>query len=352
MDIKYVGNGGDFTEFEEWATYFKAIGTLTEDVICYLTDSRDYPITDITCGDFSALNFGPYQLLITSTSDGFHGGAWDNGAIITRNGSGTIINVAGTGSPEQYLITDVAFRNYAANGKGPSPLAAVTISRCLSTVEGVSGFKSYGYYTFTANGKCKMDACAARSIGSANDSVGLYLNQWHAGNGAEIRGFSAIGFATGLETNGNQAVVTTKNVVTYNCTTGFDDGTVQGWGDASNNASDDGTHPGDDGVLITADPFEADGYTPSQGGQLDAAGVDVGVILGADGKPFALMPAIGAYPTYIPSDSVAPILTNPTSEGSYNGLLCTVDTDEAYGILFAVATDTATQPTPEQVEAG
>ncbi|MCP4472185.1 MAG: hypothetical protein GY815_16160, partial [Gammaproteobacteria bacterium] len=40
------------------------------------------------------------------------------------------------------------------------------------------------------------------------------------------------------------------------------------------------------------------------------------------------------------------------SEGSYNGLLCTVDTDEAYGILFAVATDTATQPTPEQVEAG
>ncbi|MCP3669204.1 MAG: hypothetical protein GY814_01955 [Gammaproteobacteria bacterium] len=144
-----------------------------------------------------------------------------------------------------------------------------------------------------------------------------------------------------------------KNIVAYNSiTTGFFDNNTIGWGDASNNASDDGTHPGTDGVLITADPFEADGYTPSQGGQLDAAGIDVGVILGADGQPFALFPAIGAYPTYIPSDSVAPILTNPTSEGDFQGLLCKVDTDEAYGVLFAVATDTATKPEPEQVEAG
>ncbi|MCP4472921.1 MAG: hypothetical protein GY815_19955, partial [Gammaproteobacteria bacterium] len=81
-------------------------------------------------------------------------------------------------------------------------------------------------------------------------------------------------------------------------------------------------------------------------------GIDVGVTHGADGNPFAIFPAIGAYPAYIPFDDVAPTLTNPTSEGDTAGLVCEVDTDEATGILFTVATDTATQPTPEQVEAG
>ncbi|MCP3671213.1 MAG: hypothetical protein GY814_12430, partial [Gammaproteobacteria bacterium] len=120
----------------------------------------------------------------------------------------------------------------------------------------------------------------------------------------------------------------------------------------SNNASDDGTHPGLDGVLVTADPYETDGFTPSQAGQLTGMGIDVGVTHGADGKPFALIPAIGAYPAYLPDDSVSPTLINPTSEGNFQGLLCKVDSNEATGILFTVATDTTTKPTPEQVEAG
>ncbi|MCP3669130.1 MAG: hypothetical protein GY814_01570, partial [Gammaproteobacteria bacterium] len=165
---------------------------------------------------------------------------------------------------------------------------------------------------------------------------------------------TATGFAIGVRLGGTAVIHNGrfKNIVTYDCPLGFSDTGGNGWSDASNNASDDGTHPGDDGVLITADPFEADGYTPSQGSQLDAAGIDAGVILGADGEPFAIAPAIGAYQTYAPVDDVAPILTNPTSEGNFRGLLGTVDTDEATGGIYCVSTDTATQPTPEQVEAG
>ncbi|MCP4468707.1 MAG: hypothetical protein GY813_18425, partial [Halieaceae bacterium] len=139
------------------------------------------------------------------------------------------------------------------------------------------------------------------------------------------------------------------NVNTSGCAAGFA-GTYSGT--YSNNASDDGTHPGLDGVTVTADPYETDGYTPSQVGELTAAGIYAGVTHGADGKPFALVRAIGAYPAYLPDESVSPILSSPTSEGDITGLVCKVDTDEATGILFTVATDTTTKPTPEQVEAG
>ncbi|MCP3672825.1 MAG: hypothetical protein GY814_20865, partial [Gammaproteobacteria bacterium] len=163
-----------------------------------------------------------------------------------------------------------------------------------------------------------------------------------------MRGFTAIGFGYGVAVYGNKPPKVVKNAVAYNSVTAgfYTTNPANGWGDASNNASDDGTHPGTDGVLITADPFEADGYTPSQAGELTAAGIDVGIILGADGKPFAPIPAIGAYPAYR-ADDVAPILTNPTSEGNFPGLLCKVDTDEDNGGIYCVSTDTATKPEPE-----
>ncbi|MCP3672782.1 MAG: hypothetical protein GY814_20645, partial [Gammaproteobacteria bacterium] len=141
---------------------------------------------------------------------------------------------------------------------------------------------------------------------------------------------------------------TMTNVNTSGCAVGFA-GTFSGT--YSNNASDDGTHPGLDGVTVTADPYETDGFTPSQAGQLTGMGIDVGVTHGADGKPFALIPAIGAYPAYLPDDSVSSILTNPTSEGDTTGLLCKVDTNEATGILFTLPTDTATNHEPKQLQA-
>ncbi|MCP3669040.1 MAG: hypothetical protein GY814_01090, partial [Gammaproteobacteria bacterium] len=353
MDTKYVGNGGDFTEYEEWYTYITGLSTLTEDVECILTDDRDYPITDWNSGDFTALNFGAYQMHITSLPAVFHGGVWDTGPTLTTEQS-TLIYLQGPSSPDQFFVTDLAFYNRRAigDGYGPQHLGNITISRCLSSII-TSGTKTNAaFHTNTNYGICKMDACAARAVGTSTESRGLFIQPYTSTT--EVRGFTALGFGKGVAVySPTSTPKVMKNIVTYNSiTAGFFDNNSNGWGDASNNASDDGTHPGDDGVLITADPFEADGYTPSQGGQLDAAGIDVGVILGADGQPFALFPAIGAYPTYIPSDSVAPTLTNPTSEGDTTGLVCKVDTDEANGIIFAVATDTATQPTPEQVEAG
>ncbi|MCP3671691.1 MAG: hypothetical protein GY814_14930, partial [Gammaproteobacteria bacterium] len=194
----------------------------------------------------------------------------------------------------------------------------------------------------------KINACSV--FGVNQTAVGFSIYTWNT-EGDYLKNVTVRGCSVGFEIAQADLAVS-KNLVGYDNATDFVTLAGGDWGDTSNNASEDGTHPGTDGVLITADPFEADGYTPSQGGQLTGMGIDVGVTHGADGKPFALVPAIGAYPAYLPDDSVAPILINPTSEGNFQGLLCKVDSNEATGILFTVATDTATQRTPEQVEAG
>ncbi|MCP3672527.1 MAG: hypothetical protein GY814_19260, partial [Gammaproteobacteria bacterium] len=201
---------------------------------------------------------------------------------------------------------------------------------------------NYGAFRVTGSG-CELIACRGVSeltagvVASASGAADLVLTSstFEGAIGVDMKTYTHTGSMVNVNTSG--------------CPTGFA-GTYSGT--YSNNASDDGTHPGPYGVTVTADPYETDGYTPSQAGELTAAGIDVGVTHGADGKPFALIPAIGAYPAYLPDDSVSPILTNPTSEGDTTGLLCKVDTNEATGIIFTVATDTTTKPTSEQVEAG
>ncbi len=304
MDTKYIGNGGDFTEYDEWYTYITGLGTLTEDVECFFTDDRDYPVADPSNGSFTMLNFGAHQMHITSLPAVFHGGVWDKGPTLTSS-IGALIYLKSPSSPDQFFVTDLAFynRRVIGDGKGVMHLGNTTISRCLSSVITLETRTTSAFHHLTTYGQCKMDTCAARAVGTGTVAKGLFLQPY--GTTTEVRGFTAVGFGVGVAVYGNKPPKVMKNIAAYNSATAgfFSTNPANGWGDASNNASDDGTHPGTDGVLITADPFEADGYTPSQAGELTAAGVDVGIILGADGKPFAPVPAIGAYPAYVPSVS-------------------------------------------------
>ncbi|MCP3668959.1 MAG: hypothetical protein GY814_00675, partial [Gammaproteobacteria bacterium] len=168
MDTKYIGNGGDFTEYGEWYTYITGLGTLTEDVECILTDDRDYPITDWNSGDFTALNFGAYQMHITSLPAVFHGGVWDKGPTLTSV-LGALIYLKSPSSPDQFFVTDLAFYNRRSNGdgKGPQHLGNITISRCLSSIITATTINNYAFHNLTSHGQCKMDACAARSVGTS-----------------------------------------------------------------------------------------------------------------------------------------------------------------------------------------
>ncbi|MCP3671160.1 MAG: hypothetical protein GY814_12150, partial [Gammaproteobacteria bacterium] len=352
MDTKYIGTGGDFLEFELWCAYYLGLGTLTEDVECIFTDDDVYAHSDRAAMNFTALTPGVFQTLIRAADDVKHTGDFGVGPRIISTQGSYIYEPRTNGDPEQFTIQDLSFENHQGNGGGLGSLGGVTLNRVIISTT-IGQINRAAFYHLSSRGGLVLNACRAHSLSGGAWGYGFDLNQ-NGGYKIDAVNCTATGFAIGVRLDGTSDIYNGrfKNIVTYDCPLGFSDIGGNGWEDASNLASDDGTHPGDDGVLITADPFEADGYTPSQGSQLDAAGIDAGVILGADGKPFAIVPAIGAYQTYVPFDDVAPILTNPTSEGHFQGMLCKVDTDEDNGGIYGVSTDTATKPEPEQVEAG
>ncbi|MCP3672211.1 MAG: hypothetical protein GY814_17625, partial [Gammaproteobacteria bacterium] len=299
MDTKYIGTDQDFETIEEWADYIR-FDTITEPHKGILTDDKAYPIVDASALWF----FGhAWEQGITLTSDTSvrYDGDFGNGARIDVDFqldiSGFNLEWVSIDAPYSVAMKSTYFDSVACNLTGNAAIRVTGGNTILRAVR-VHAPLATGFSLEHAT--AELYACTAEGC-----LVGVNA---HATNTATI-----------------------QNVVTHNCGTGW---TGIYSGTYSNNASDDGTHPGLDGVLVTADPYEADGYTPSQGGQLTNMGIDVGVTHGADGKPFALVPAIGAYPAYLPDDSVSPILTNPTSEGDTVGLVCKVDTDEATGILF------------------
>ncbi|MCP3672430.1 MAG: hypothetical protein GY814_18765, partial [Gammaproteobacteria bacterium] len=335
MDTQYIGTGQIFEEISEWTDYVKTHDPLTEDMQGILTDNKIYTYGAKTDLDFLAHDRDGFEVILDVEESVRHDGDFGNGARVEADS-------AGAWEP-LYQARAITVKNLSVHNTlvaNPSHALETNVAKFQNVIAKSHGVTQQGAFRVLGVG-CEFIACR----GVSELTAGLAV----AANGADLVLTSctfegAIGVYMNVTHTGSMV-----NVNTSGCAVGFA-GTYSGT--YSNNASDDGTHPGLDGVTVTADPYEADGYTPAQGGQLTSMGIDVGVTHGADGKPFSPFPAIGAYPAYIPFDDVAPTLTNPTSEGDTAGLVCKVDTDEATGILFTVATDTATQPTPEQVEAG
>ncbi|MCP3671735.1 MAG: hypothetical protein GY814_15155, partial [Gammaproteobacteria bacterium] len=338
MDTKYIGTGQVFEEIGEWKDYVKTHDPMTEDFKGILTDNKIYTWGAETDLDFQGHDQAGFEVILDVEESVRHNGDFGNGARVEADPGSNYAPVYDVYNVTINSLSVVKTRVAAgarsfdmAYGKFEN-----VIAKCHATNSNHGAFRIVGT-------ECELIACRGVSeltsgvVASVAASADLVLTSctFEGAIGVDMKTYTHTGSMINVNTSG--------------CAVGFA-GTFSGT--YSNNASDDGTHPGLDGVTVTADPFEADGYTPSQGGQLTSMGIDVGVTHGADGNPFAPFPAIGAYPAYIPSDSVAPTLTNPTSEGDTTGLLCKTDTNENNGIIFAVATDTTTKPTPEQVEAG
>ncbi len=338
MDIKYIGTGHVHETIAEWTDYVKTHDPLTEDMQGILTDDKIYDWGADTDLDFNGIDRAGFEPILDVEESVRHNGDFGNGARIEADSGGNYSRL--------YYARGVTIKNLSVlNTRVAAGVRAfdLTGGKFENTIAKAYPTNSnYGAFRVTGSG-CELTACRGVSELTAGIVASVAATADLALTNCTFEG--AIGVDMKTYTHTGSMI----NVNTSGCAVGFV-GTYSGT--YSNNASDDGTHPGLDGVLVTADPYEADGYTPSQAGQLTGMGIDVGVTHGADGKPFALIPAIGAYPAYLPFDGVSPTLTNPTSEGDTTGLLCKTDTNEATGILFTVATDTATQPTPEQVEAG
>ncbi|MCP4079448.1 MAG: hypothetical protein GY743_04305 [Planctomycetaceae bacterium] len=338
MDTKYIGTGQVFEEIGEWKDYVKTHDPMTEDFKGILTDNKIYPYGADTDLDFFGFDQAGFEVILDVEESVRHDGDFGNGARIEAD--------SGSNYSELYTARGVTIKNLSivntrvAAGVRAFDLTSGKFQNVIAKCHATNS--NYGAFRITGS-SCELIACRGVSVNTA----GIVASASGAAD-LVLTNCTCEG-AIGVDMKTHTHTGSMTNVNTSGCAVGFA-GTYSGT--YSNNASDDGTHPGPDGVTVTADPYEADGYTPSQAGELTSAGIDVGVTHGADGNPFALFPAIGAYPAYIPSDSVAPILTNPTSEGDTAGLLCKVDANENNGIIFAVATDTTTKPEPEQVEAG
>ncbi|MCP3671702.1 MAG: hypothetical protein GY814_14985, partial [Gammaproteobacteria bacterium] len=292
MDTQYIGTGQIFEEISEWTDYVKAHDPLTEDMKGILTDNKIYTYGAKTDLDFFGFDRAGFEVILDVEESVRHDGDFGNGARVEADS-------AGAWEP-LYRARGVTVKNFSAHNTlvaNPSHAFETYTAKFQNVIAKSHGVTQQGAFRITGVG-CEFIACRGVSeltaglVVTAASSADLVLTNCTF-EGAIGVDFSLVPHTTGSMTNVN----------TSGCATGFA-GTYSGT--YSNNASDDGTHPGLDGVLVTADPYEADGYTPSQAGQLTAAGINVGVTHGADGKPFALVPAIGAYPAYLPDDSVSP----------------------------------------------
>ena len=184
----------------------------------------------------------------------------------------TTLNAVGYGTAEQFTrfeylqcdITNTLSNSTAFNTQSASSCRFVG---CVARDSGPNsnvGFRSNSGSSFFIN-------CVA--IGDGGASTMGFQNVW----GAVWYNCTAVGWATGFVSTA-ALTKTARNCVAFNCTTDWSWGTG---GTASNNASEDGTHPGTSGVTITVDPFvdSAGGdYHIASGSQL----VDVGTDLSAD----------------------------------------------------------------------
>lgn len=268
MATKTIGSAGDYTTIAGWSAYVKALGTMTEDETGQCIDNANY-----TRGADSDLTFtsglanGNTISLEATTNK--HTGDFTTGSRV----------VASVGFSQMYIpnyvtINDLEFRNTSSsnqarifNGNNNKYNRLIlrtntnTNSQAIRNTSNttITACRIYGgIIAIDGSSTCNIYACTVTNSITAFDGAG----------------------------SGN-----CQNNVAYNNTTDF----TGSWGTATNNASEDGTHPGTAGVTISGDPFDADGYTPAASGQLDGVGVDLSISLDAANENFNATPSIGAY---------------------------------------------------------
>lgn len=280
MAVKTIGTNGDYTTIALWSAYVKALSSLTEDETGVLIDAKNYAWGTTSDLDFSSVTNNGHKITLkaddgTYVNDVRHNGDFGNGARVEAAAS-----YGGVYQCRFLIVEDFSIINTEISNGG-----ARCFSNCTDTVlerviakTNSSGGNSEPYQLAAG--------CYAESCRAVDGTTGFNL----INNTAYISACTAINAGVGFTSSGATNAV--YNNVAYNCTTGWA-GTWTGGG--SNNASEDGTHVGTNGVTISGNPFDADGYTPASGGQLDEAGFNYGHALDAANNVYNDLTPIGAY---------------------------------------------------------
>jgi len=273
-----IGTNGHHTEIDDWTDHVKALDSLTQNQVGTLIDNKVYDYSGSYSDlDFSSVTLDGYTITLKADPSVKHNGNFGNGARIETFG----VSGGRLFDPKYLIIEDFSIYNLStgSNTRVLSLAQETTYSRCIfkcaATFNAVIGYSSG---TTGSMYSCRAEGGAIGFDFGENTTINAYNN-------------TAVNTLTGFRT------VTTntgdlQNNATYNCTTGFS-GTFNGT--CSNNASEDDTAPGNNTVLLTGNPFEANGYTPLLNGELDSRGAYIGVTETADGHTFDSPPSIGAY---------------------------------------------------------
>lgn len=244
---------------------------MTEDEEGLATDSANYTYGAVNDLNFSSVNRNGFKLTL-------------NGNTVGEFGTGSRV-VASAPFNRLYDARNLDINNFefdnTSTDVSSSGIRIIDgkLSRCLATV----GSTGTDTICIEAHNSSEIEACRTKSgsCGIRNRNATNTIN-------ANTTLDALIGFETTVPHTG-----IAKNNTTFGCTEDW----VGDWspGASNNNASEDGSHPGTSGVTITSDPFDADGFTPASGGQLDGAGEDLSISLDAANNSYNPTPSIGAY---------------------------------------------------------
>lgn len=290
MAIKTIGSAGDYTTTPLYTAYVKALGTLTENEEGQWTDDANYPRGAQSDVDFSGVTLSGFTITMGATTNK-HDGDFGNGARIELATA-----FGGIYSVKNVTINDFSIRNTTATSGG---------ARCILNTQDAN-FNRVIFKSDSTGNNSDTAEFSSSTIFKACRAEGKKICFDSLSTDSELLGCTAIGGVTGFSTA--STLTTVKNCVGYNNTTDFS-GSVPAT--ANNNASEDGTHPGTSGVTISADPFDADGYTPASSGQLYHLGVDVGIDKDAANNDYDNPnPSIGAYESIGVGGVTIPVFMN------------------------------------------
>ncbi len=293
MAIKTIGaSGADFTTIALWSAYVKALGALTENEEGRLIDDAVYARGANTDLDFSSVTLSGFTITLRGFGAGVHDGDFANGARIVTDVSGSNLYI-----PKNIIIEDFSLNNTNVADSGARVFGA-SDNAIFRRVIGKTDSTGLNCDVFEVGVDSTMEAC--RSVGGTRG-----FSVENTGINANLYSCSAFDSALAFRLpSGHTGDV--QNCVSYNSATEWN--TTGAIGNYTNNASEDGSHPGTSGVTLTGNPFELDGYTPTSTGELDGVGVNLSISLDAANNPFSNPPSIGAYevPSTGPSiDSIA-----------------------------------------------
>ena len=254
-----IGFSGDYLTVSDWIADINAGGTATGNITGRLIDDRNYGAIGNQDIAFTGFNKAGFTVLLTVEESVRHNGTFGTGARFEGFADfGTAL------SPFGFDVEWLSVYN-TATANGSSGLGGFDSGQygCIARTDA----SDTGSYALLVSANKTCESCLAvggETVFSVFGSGDSSIYNATAVNG--VNGFSADNLT-------NPSFGNLRNCVAYN-NSGLDfSGTATGT--VSHNASEDGTHPGTNGVTISGNPFVDSAsldFTPTDGGQLDGTG--------------------------------------------------------------------------------